>query len=158
MLVCVKINTETPYESKVLIGTGTVGVTSIRNKIHNNTFPRSLGHFTPLYFKVNRVSPTQMKTLWVHFKNTARKNDLMKFSAKLMTDWSKTKGADINQNWCPTFRTRTLEPEPMEPRSSIRSTADCRTDIDLDVGVTNIRARILQWMSVVVRIIPHGHP
>jgi len=44
-----------------------------------------------------------------------------------------------------------------KPRSYIRST-DIRTDIRLDIGFTNFRAWILLWISVVVRIIRHGHP
>jgi len=44
-----------------------------------------------------------------------------------------------------------------KPRSYIRST-DIKADIRLDIGVTNIRARSLLRISVVVRMILHGHP
>jgi len=43
------------------------------------------------------------------------------------------------------------------PTIKIRST-DIRIDIRIDIGVTNIRARSVPWISVVVRIIRHGHP
>jgi len=50
-----------------------------------------------------------------------------------------------------------------QPRISVVNRAPIsvppiRTDIRLNLGVTNIRARSLLWISVVVRIIRHGHP
>ena len=49
----------------------------------------------------------------------------------------------------------------VQPRISVLNrTPICvaRTDICLDIGVTNFRARTLLWISVVVRIVRHGHP
>ena len=58
---------------------------------------------------------------------------------------------------CPCRINRATTDIRSKPRSYIRS-IDIRTDIRLDIGVTNIRARGLLWISVVARIIRHGHP
>jgi len=48
---------------------------------------------------------------------------------------------------------RTTTDTRSKPCSQIRS-----TDIRMDIGNTNIRARSLLWISMIVRIIRHGHP